>query len=47
METEMGEFYNEKEEDGVVNCCVWEIDNWFSKHSLIVEGIEFRPKQSS
>ena len=35
MEVEMGEFYNEKEEDGNVNCCVWEIDNWVSKHGLI------------
>ncbi|XWS35115.1 hypothetical protein CRYUN_Cryun21dG0098500 [Craigia yunnanensis] len=44
MEIEMGEFYNEKEDDGIVKCSVWEIDNWVSKHGLIIEGIEFRPK---
>ncbi|XP_022734383.1 putative F-box protein PP2-B12 [Durio zibethinus] len=47
MEIEMGEFYNEKEEDddGIVKYSVWEIDNWYIKLGLIIEGIELRPKQ--
>ncbi|CAK7336244.1 unnamed protein product [Dovyalis caffra] len=44
MEVEMGEFFNENGDDGMVVSSLREVDNYITKHGLIVEGIEFRPK---
>ncbi|EOY05346.1 F-box family protein [Theobroma cacao] len=46
MEIKMGEFYNEQGDDGTVVCSLWEVDNFTSKHGLIIEGIELRPKRN-
>ncbi|XVE81401.1 hypothetical protein DITRI_Ditri15bG0060400 [Diplodiscus trichospermus] len=44
MEIEMGEFWNERGNDGTVDCILWEVDTGYHKQGLIVEGIELRPK---
>ncbi|CAK7336243.1 unnamed protein product [Dovyalis caffra] len=45
MEIEMGEFFNDNGDNGSVVCGLREVDDYTSKHGLIVEGIEFRPKE--
>nr|AWL54296.1 phloem protein 2-11 [Boehmeria nivea] len=44
MEVEMGEFFNERGDDGSVLCGLKAVDDFNSKSGLIVEGIEIRPK---
>ncbi|KAI9196416.1 hypothetical protein LWI28_023751 [Acer negundo] len=44
MEIEMGEFFNEHGDDGVVVCSLFDFDGFRTKGGLIVEGIEIRPK---
>lgn len=44
MEVEMGEFFNE-EGDGFIECRLWET-NGYVKGGLLVEGLEFRSRQS-
>ncbi|KAL6911224.1 hypothetical protein ACP4OV_000029 [Aristida adscensionis] len=44
MELEMGEFYNEKGDDGVVSISLTEIVKLYAKKGLIVQGIEIRAK---
>ncbi|KAF8019180.1 hypothetical protein BT93_H3922 [Corymbia citriodora subsp. variegata] len=46
LEIEMGEFYNENGEDGTLLCTLREVDNHTPKRGLIVEGIQFRPKET-
>ncbi|PON63762.1 Phloem protein [Parasponia andersonii] len=43
-ETEMGEFFNENGEDGVVSCILKELSCSSTWSGLIVEGIELRPR---
>ncbi|KAJ4722953.1 F-box protein [Melia azedarach] len=45
VEIEMGEFFNENGNDGTLVCSVFEI-NGHSKHGIIIQGIELRPKSS-
>ncbi|KAL5848620.1 hypothetical protein ACOSQ4_006633 [Xanthoceras sorbifolium] len=44
MEIEMGEFFNELGDDGVVVCSLFDFHGFNSKGGLFVEGIELRPK---
>ncbi|KAG6582460.1 putative F-box protein PP2-B12, partial [Cucurbita argyrosperma subsp. sororia] len=44
MEIEMGEIFNESEDDGSIIFHVKEVDDFTMKSGLIVEGIEIRPK---
>lgn len=44
MEIEMGEFFNENGDGGSVVCSLLEVDDYTGKRGLIIEGIEFRPK---
>ncbi|KAK8684937.1 hypothetical protein V6N13_040951 [Hibiscus sabdariffa] len=44
METEMGEFFNESGDDGTVEFSLKEIDTYYIKRGLIIEGIKLRPK---
>ncbi|KAF8014290.1 hypothetical protein BT93_H0202 [Corymbia citriodora subsp. variegata] len=46
LEIEMGEFYNENGDDGMLLCSLKEVDNHTPKRGLIVEGIELRPKET-
>ncbi|KAJ4802419.1 F-box protein [Rhynchospora pubera] len=43
-EVELGTFYNENGEDGVVEMSLREINGLYWKSGLIVQGIEIRPK---
>ncbi|KAJ4956133.1 hypothetical protein NE237_012916 [Protea cynaroides] len=47
MEIKMGEFFNERGDDGEVEMSITEVEdpNW-GKNGLIVEGIELRPKEN-
>jgi hypothetical protein len=45
MEIEMGEFFYDNEDDGSVVAYLREVDNYTTKNGLIIEGIEFRPKE--
>ena len=45
MEIEMGEFFYDNEDAGGVVAALREFDNYTTKNGLIVEGIEFRPKE--
>lgn len=45
MEIEIGEFFNENGQDGSVVCRLWDNDVHTTRHGLLVEGIEFRPKE--
>ncbi|KAF9688918.1 hypothetical protein SADUNF_Sadunf01G0037900 [Salix dunnii] len=45
MEIEMGEFFSDNENDGCVRASLKEVDNYTTKNGLIIEGIEFRPKE--
>lgn len=44
MEIEMGEFFNERGDDGALNFCLREVDTSYYKQGLIIEGIEVRQK---
>ncbi|KAL9411202.1 hypothetical protein AB3S75_044904 [Citrus x aurantiifolia] len=44
MEIEMGEFFNENGDDGMLVCSLFEFDGFITKHGLIIQGIELRPK---
>ncbi|XVE81399.1 hypothetical protein DITRI_Ditri15bG0060200 [Diplodiscus trichospermus] len=44
MEIEMGEFWNERGDDGTVECILREVDTGYHKQGLVIEGIELRPK---
>ncbi|KAK2643922.1 hypothetical protein Ddye_019117 [Dipteronia dyeriana] len=44
MEIEMGEFFNEHGDDGIVVCSLFDFHGGDVKCGLIVEGIELRPK---
>ncbi|XVE81402.1 hypothetical protein DITRI_Ditri15bG0060500 [Diplodiscus trichospermus] len=44
MEIEMGEFWNERGDDGTMECILRETDTGYHKRGLIIEGIELRPK---
>ncbi|KAF9594793.1 hypothetical protein IFM89_034776 [Coptis chinensis] len=44
LEIELGDFYNEQGEDGVVEMSLQEVKAGYWKAELIVEGIEVRPK---
>ncbi|KAF8014288.1 hypothetical protein BT93_H0200 [Corymbia citriodora subsp. variegata] len=46
LEIEMGDFYNEDRDDGTLLCTLKDLDNANSKSGLVVEGIEFRPKEA-
>ncbi|KAF8402068.1 hypothetical protein HHK36_013020 [Tetracentron sinense] len=46
MEIEMGEFFNDRGEDGEVEMSLTEVKGGNWKAGLIVEGIELRPKES-
>ena len=41
---EMGEFFNENGEDGLVLCSLKEVSSSSTWYGLIVEGIELRPR---
>ncbi|XP_008789432.1 putative F-box protein PP2-B12 [Phoenix dactylifera] len=45
MEMEMGEFYNDKGEDGEVEMSLMEVEGGNCKSGLIIQGIEIRPKK--
>lgn len=45
LEIEMGEFYNERGDDGILVCSLKEVDNYTAKRGLVVEGIELRPRE--
>ncbi|KAF9611186.1 hypothetical protein IFM89_027500 [Coptis chinensis] len=47
MEIELGEFYNDRGEDGEVKMTLEEVKNGDWKSGLIVEGMELRPKENS
>lgn len=44
MEVELGEFYNDRGDDGEAEARLIEIVSLHGKYGLIIEGIEFRPK---
>ncbi|WOL19295.1 F-box protein PP2-B12 [Canna indica] len=44
MEVQLGQFYNDKGEDGEVSMSFLEVKGGHWKHGLIIEGIEIRPK---
>ncbi|KAL4298091.1 hypothetical protein GQ457_12G001810 [Hibiscus cannabinus] len=44
MEVEMGEFFNERGDNGSVEFMLKQIDTSYPKQGLIIEGIEIRPK---
>ncbi|KAK9009761.1 hypothetical protein V6N11_036289 [Hibiscus sabdariffa] len=44
IEAEMGEFYNERGDDGTVEFVLKQSDSGYPVRGLIVEGIELRPK---
>ncbi|KAJ0092000.1 hypothetical protein Patl1_25949 [Pistacia atlantica] len=44
MEIEMGEFFNENGDNGMLICSVFDFKGLHTKRGLIVEGIELRPK---
>ncbi|KAJ0034383.1 hypothetical protein Pint_25376 [Pistacia integerrima] len=44
MEIEMGEFFNENGDNGMLICSVFYFKGLHTKRGLIVEGIELRPK---
>ncbi|KAK8684945.1 hypothetical protein V6N13_040959 [Hibiscus sabdariffa] len=44
MEVEMGEFFNERGNNGSVEFMLKQIDTSYPKQGLIIEGIEIRPK---
>ncbi|XP_043722227.1 F-box protein At2g02240-like [Telopea speciosissima] len=46
MEIEMGEFFNERDEDGEVEMSLLEVKSGNWKSGLIIQGIELRPKVS-
>ncbi|KAJ6713086.1 F-BOX PROTEIN PP2-B11-LIKE [Salix purpurea] len=45
MEVEMGEFFYDDDDAGGVVASLKEVDNYTTKNGLIIEGIEFRPKE--
>ncbi|KAF8392009.1 hypothetical protein HHK36_022349 [Tetracentron sinense] len=45
MEIEMGEFFNDRGDDGDVEMSLMEVDNGEWKSGLIIQGIELRPKE--
>lgn len=45
-EIELGDFYNDQGDDGEVEASLFEKERVDRKSGLIVEGIEFRPKES-
>lgn len=47
MEIELGEFYNDKGDDGQVEMMLKETEQLHWKSGLIVEGIELRPKENA
>ncbi|KAF8369755.1 hypothetical protein HHK36_032225 [Tetracentron sinense] len=46
IEIEMGEFFNNRGEDGEVEMSLIEVKGGKSKSGLIIQGIELRPKES-
>ncbi|KAJ4956851.1 hypothetical protein NE237_013634 [Protea cynaroides] len=44
MEIKMGEFFNERDEDRMVEMSLMEVDDYNWKSGLIIQGIELRPK---
>ncbi|XP_042501121.1 F-box protein PP2-B10-like [Macadamia integrifolia] len=46
MEIEMGEFFNERGEDGEVEMSLMEVKGGQWKSGLIIQGIELRPKEN-
>lgn len=46
MEVEMGDFFNDFEDDVLVEYKLWEVNTTFAKKGLVVEGVEFRPKSN-
>ena len=40
----MDEFFNENEDDVIFVCSVFDFDGYSSKHGIIIEQIEFTPK---
>lgn len=44
MEIKMGELFNENGDDGRLMCSLFEFDGLITKHGLIIQGIELRPK---
>ncbi|XP_042501084.1 F-box protein PP2-B10-like [Macadamia integrifolia] len=46
MEIEMGEFFNERGEDGEVEMTLMEVKGGHWKAGLIIQGIELRPKKN-
>ncbi|KAF8392015.1 hypothetical protein HHK36_022355 [Tetracentron sinense] len=47
MEIEMGEFFNDQGEDGDVDMGLHGMEGSYWKSGLVIEGIEFRPKEFS
>lgn len=43
MEVEMGDFFNENEDGGLVEFRIWETNCDYLKEGIVVEGVEFRP----
>ena len=44
MKIEMGEFLNECGDDGTLEFSLREVNTFYGKQGLIIEGIELRPK---
>ncbi|KAL9411204.1 hypothetical protein AB3S75_044906 [Citrus x aurantiifolia] len=45
MEIEMGEFFNKNGDDGTLLCSLFDFDRFGTRHGLVIEGIELRPKK--
>ncbi|XP_006493716.2 putative F-box protein PP2-B12 isoform X2 [Citrus sinensis] len=45
MEIEMGEFFNKNGDDGTLLCSLLDFDRFGTRHGLVIEGIELRPKK--
>lgn len=45
MEIEMGEFFNKNGNDGTLLCSLFDFDRFGTRHGLVIEGIELRPKK--
>ncbi|KAL9408674.1 hypothetical protein AB3S75_047120 [Citrus x aurantiifolia] len=47
MEIEMGEFFNKNGDGGTLLCSLFEFDRFGTRHGLVIQGIEFRPKKNA
>ncbi|KAH9680953.1 hypothetical protein WN943_029547 [Citrus x changshan-huyou] len=45
MEIEMGEFFNKNGDNGMLLCSLLDFDIFGTRHDLVIEGIELRPKK--